>query len=560
MRMRPRSHEDSVASSVDLDDRLRSSTRQSRKSSYVAMGGRESSADVGERMLDSGTLMGSRVLLSGLAIAMLWGSSLTVVTNILRLTNVLPIPPVTVVVDEVISLLNETSRLRQNYLECVRSDLSLCNATLYHRREQEAQRSLLARRANAATRDASRATQASCASSHALALASVAAWQSQQSAGGNASMPSSHYVDSCSDAEREGLLTMTGDTTAQRSAAFQLSRDYSSSSQSTVSQLSEQLAARAAYDREYLYNRTLRDRELQVRLGALGINTSLAIGNHFDRLNISDLVACATLTGGSCPSSEGARAMAEAVQNHLISEYRRAEDLLTTTAARAGQYVTDATRALGAAANTISEMRRLFNRDYPEVNLFGVLNLPPVGVSYPFEAVSVPIFDPLQPLDFRPEDTIDAIARSVAAARDRYQEAFANAVRFANADASFLRDNLVALQLSAFDDYNPPRVDAYEIEEWAARTRDRHREESAHFESDAAVSLDAIDQAVRDSNSSAAFRPVFVSNVSASSLIKAVRDTSWFNYRNLEDAGFRFEWLLQPLRAMSSLLQVGRRI
>ena len=165
MRMRPRSHEDSVASSVDLDDRLRSSTRQSRKSSYVAMGGRESSADVGERMLDSGTLMGSRVLLSGLAIAMLWGSSLTVVTNILRLTNVLPIPPVTVVVDEVISLLNETSRLRQNYLECVRSDLSLCNATLYHRREQEAQRSLLARRANAATRDASRATQASCASS-----------------------------------------------------------------------------------------------------------------------------------------------------------------------------------------------------------------------------------------------------------------------------------------------------------------------------------------------------------------------------------------------------------
>ena len=84
-------------------------------------------------------------------------------------------------------------------------------------------------------------------------------------------MPSSHYVDSCSDAEREGLLTMTGDTTAQRSAAFQLSRDYSSSSQSTVSQLSEQLAARAAYDREYLYNRTLRDRELQVRLAVLAV-------------------------------------------------------------------------------------------------------------------------------------------------------------------------------------------------------------------------------------------------------------------------------------------------
>ena len=68
---------------------------------------------------------------------------------------------------------------------------------------------------------------------------------------------------------------------------------------------------------------------------------------------------------------------------------------------------------------------------------------------------------------------------------DHYQRSVDNTIAFANTDSSQLRDNLDKVEVDAFDDYNPPPVDALE-------TKRRHEEESDEFEEEAALSLDQV--------------------------------------------------------------------
>ena len=569
-----REHEESFASEA-TEEAMPPSTSKTRRrlsSSYMSMRGRDrDSTVVGAQVMDTGTLLGSRVLLSALAIAMLWCSSLAMITNMLRAANALPIPPVQVVVRGAISLFNETQRLQRNYVDCVRTDLLVCNDTLVRRRAQEAERSEDARRSNAQTRDRSRATQSACATAHARAMASVSAWQQQQGAGGG-SGTTSHYTAACTSSERERLEGLTGDTTAQRSAAYQLARGYSHNSQSTVGTLAEQVQARAAYDTSYLSNKILREVALEQYIESLGLNYSISLSATFSGLNLTELLACSTLlAGASCPSGAGARAAVEAAQRNLITQYTQAQSTYAVTAQRSAEHIQSAAATLTSVGTTLADIRDSINARYPEVgfdNFFPDLTIPsacpyrsvtcPSGQSPPCGsyacAVSAPVFDATLPnVDIPASDTVDAIAAATSQAVDNYQSQIGNAVDFANTDASGLAANLAAVQIQAGfppPDYQPPEIDALRVQ------RD-HQRESEQFEQDAAVSLDAIDQANDGSNSSStSYAPIFSTNVSASRLIGAVSDTSWFNYRYLEDAGFQFEWLLEPINVLSILLQV----
>ena len=268
--------------------------------------------DAGARTMDTTTMYASRILLSAhsnrsAALGLLFAA----ITQMLRVTDAIPIPPITTVFKEVFILMNTTRDVRQNYIDCIQDDLSICNATLIAARETEAERSATARRANVATRTRAQTVQASCSQAQALAMASIAAWQRAQSSG---STITSHYRSDCALSDREQLETMTGDTTAQRSATMRHVSGYTRNSNSRVRTLAEQIAARNRYDREYLYNKTLRNVEVDARLGQIGFNFSLSIDARFRGLNISAIRACATMLGGDCPDGQGARDMVNAMR------------------------------------------------------------------------------------------------------------------------------------------------------------------------------------------------------------------------------------------------------
>ena len=66
----------------------------------------------------------------------------------------------------------------------------------------------------------------------------------------------------------DALAEITGDLTAQKSATYSLINGYTGHSNSTVESLLDRIEARASYDGDYLYNKTLqkliqRDLELQ---------------------------------------------------------------------------------------------------------------------------------------------------------------------------------------------------------------------------------------------------------------------------------------------------------
>ena len=69
--------------------------------------------------MDSTTICMSRVLISMVAIALLWTTSLSCVTEIIRATKAIPLPEIMLVVTETGKLYNESIDLRENYREYV---------------------------------------------------------------------------------------------------------------------------------------------------------------------------------------------------------------------------------------------------------------------------------------------------------------------------------------------------------------------------------------------------------------------------------------------------------
>ena len=95
-------------------------------------------------------------------------------------------------------------------------------------------------------------------------MAAATAWQERQGLSST-----NHYTDACTAEERSSLAEITGDLTAQKSATYSLINGYTGHSNSTVESLLDRIEARASYDGDYLYNKTLqkliqRDLDLQV--------------------------------------------------------------------------------------------------------------------------------------------------------------------------------------------------------------------------------------------------------------------------------------------------------
>lgn len=491
-----------------------------------------------------------------MAISLLWATSLSAIMNLLGVTNAIPIPKIELVIHESIRLYNESNRLRTDYINCVSTELEVCNATLVYRMQKEATRSEEARRRNVEARNSAQTTQGACATAHAKALASMSAWIKREGATSNATIQGMHYKSECTAEERETLEAQSGDTNAQKSATYQLATGYSRDSQSTVGRLADQLDERSSYDQAYLYNKTLRDAELNVTLSGIALDLSTNISARFDGLNLSVVKACATLSPPpniGCPDGAGVKAKLEAARANIESQYNQAQTRYADTAQKLTQHVNDASARLSDAASAFSTIQSHINTQYPEVcsggaSCCGFCGFFP-SLSLPDTNLPGPTFDAALPaLNVPPTDGIDNIGAGAAQAIQQFEDQLANAVDGANLDASALTQNLNGVSVEGFEDYNPPEIDPL-------KEKNDHAQRSAAFEQDAAVSLDAIEQA-QQKGVNASYAPVFTSNVSASGLLQKAKNTNWFSYKDLQDAGFTVEWLLTPINLMASLFQI----
>ena len=535
-----------ISSFVEDSAMRRSSTR---RYSYL---------EAGARVMDKSTVFVSRCLISGLAVALLWGTSLTAITNLLKVSNAIAMPEVQLVVSEAISLFNQTVKLRGEYISCVTEELDVCNASLVIRMQEELTRSQEARNKNFETRRESQTTAGKCATAHARSMAAVTAWINQQGVGSNQTKKGQHYNAACSAEDQEHLEQQTGDSTAQKGATYQLAKGYSSSSKTKVNVLAQQLAARAAYDEEYIKNKTIGDTQLGVDIGNIGLNASLMIDARFEGMSLDEIRACATLAGGACPNGDSALALAAAAQAELLRKADLAGDTYTATATSFQNYADQTASRLQQLQNDLATIRSTINTN---INVgctapcFDTM-FPAVDLSTNRFTLSPGTIDlTIPPITVPQSDSFAAIAGQTSAAVDALEAKIAEARANANLDTTHLRAKLGDLDVNALEDYNPPRVDGKTDEQLAAETRDEHARESAQFEQDTAVSLDAIDQAEAAGRNGTGYSPIFASNISASRLIKDAQNTNWFSYKLLDDAGFAFEWILGPLDAISSLFQ-----
>jgi len=202
----------------------------------------------------------------------------------------------------------------------------------------------------------------------------------------------------------------------------------------------------------------------------------------------------------------------------------------------------------------MTRLSNALNSQFPEVGGFSGL-LP--GVTLPSlisttRVGSISLTAALPDLSVTADSTVEAISSASSAAIGRFQDNFRSAVNFNNMDTGPLMNTLTNVGPRAPPDYHPPDVNLTE----AYGEQSQHSQTSSEYMQDMSVLLSLIDQANRQSNrSSASYDPIFNSNISASRLAAAATNMGWFGYQNLDDAGLlaNFEWLLAPLRAISSL-------
>ena len=556
---KPRPPTHSAPQSSSFPDSLRSqppsnraSTMESTANSLSASRSRRySEAELGESVVDSTQLVLARVMVSALAVLLLWLSSAAAVRIMLRSSGALPYTSSTRVVDSIALLLNETARMRREYVECVVEQLEICNATLVYRANTEVMRSEEAQRHNQQERDEGQQMSSACVSARANAHASVSTWLRTA---GTMSTPSAQYVAnaSCTSNDRARLEALTGDTSAQRSASMQLVVGYSHESQSTVGLLGEQLVARGAYDVEYLRNRTLGDAELDVSLNITLAEWRRRYGLTLDgvSLNMSEFLACATFGMGPCPTGIGAADLVNQAQARLTQQFNHAAGRVESARQEAHRYI-NASQAKFLEATAAFTYLYYTIHNFPQVGGGNLWNdLFPGGYSFPL--ISIPIGSAAYPnlpstptLDLRNVPT----PVEMAALAQPHLEAYQNSLNAAHERAADELDKLVpsiraniSIPLGACSgvpcDYQPPEVDAIAVV-------GQHEQDSDEFEQDMMVVLDTPNAIHNHSSESASsYTLLFARNLSASELARAALNTDWFRPKNYYDPGIQIDEML----------------
>ena len=426
------------------------------------------------------------------------------------------VPPFDSVVDSCEGTYRITREERRLFADCVDLQVEQCNADLADASYKETRRVNTTEATNKATVDAARSIQSNCSSAYTSLRYSIEAWVDaghmvpyHSSASGSASnntISSSDSTNACTADDLNKLTNSVGDISAVRTEAFSVSSQYSDESQSTIQRLVEYAQLRAAYDAEYIGNRTKRI-ENQLVDYASGIEVPpLNVAELFDdvQADVDMLVSCisprSTEEGGECPSVQGAQESLAAIHREMerrMEVYRKEIDSWRT---KVNKYKSNVQNAYETALRFYRGVKRAIPDWF---SLFGksdwwdieVEDIVPLGVNFPG---STPTFTELPTLD----DVWDSVSVSWDFFRIQLGRAEGKVVRLARElGNAFEQDMILNLPNVTPADYNPPTYRGPNSEISSLdEEKTMHAKRSQVFMERTAVALDAFSELSQSEN------------------------------------------------------------
>jgi hypothetical protein len=445
-------------------------------------------------------LLRNRLLMSILAVSLMWATSLKVAVYVVSFF--VNVPPFDSVVNSCQSTYRITSEERRRFADCVDVQVDQCNDVLAEASYKETRRVNATEATNGATVDSARQIQSNCSLAYTSLRYSIEAWVDAGHTVPYRHSDNSSSASACTAEDLNQLTSSLGDISAVRMEAFSVSSQYSDESQSTVRRLVDYAQLRAAYDEEYIGNHTLRIKSQLVDF-ANGIEVpTLNVEELFNDIeaDVERLVSCisprSTDEGGECPSFRGVQERLAIIQSEMerrLEIYRKEIDSWRT---KVDKYKSNVQRAYEISVrfywgvkNAIPDwVERMGNSDWWDIDVEDII---PRGVAFPG---STPTFTELPTLD----DVWDSVSVSLDLFSTQLDSAEAKAVQLAkDLGNEFELDMILKLPNVNPADYNPPRYKESGSEMLASSLDEeeaRHAEKSQVFMERTAVALDAFSE------------------------------------------------------------------
>lgn len=230
----------------------------------------------GGKMVDSdcGKLI-NRLLMCCLAICLLWITTLQV--SVAIVSQQIPVPTIDSVIDSCSFAYSVIELQREYFTACVDRQLTVCAVQYNKAYLTESDRVTQAEVTNSYLTRSFQSVVTNCSSSFLHAKQSLKAWSE---GGVGYSLP---FHSNCSATDRQKVLNIIGSSSSGQSktSIFDSAKDYSSYSDTTASHFSSYASALAAYNNEYVNNKT---RNLQRQVQAMVSDVSVP---HMLKLNHS---------------------------------------------------------------------------------------------------------------------------------------------------------------------------------------------------------------------------------------------------------------------------------
>ena len=231
----------------------------------------------------------NRMKVCVLAVCLMWASSLKVAVYIS--TQAIEVPSAQILYRSCKSAFQVAVEEQEKYYSCVKVQLDQCKNELHRSVITEVRRVNSSSVMNTGIVNRIKDRHKECASDYSSLRYSLEKWV-------DSGQLLSFDNSTCSDEEQQIVMNVVGDVNLVRTEAMILNEEYSLNSQNTVKRVATYAKVRAEYDKEYLYNRTVKMRDIVKdylnELSARIPNPDVNLEPLFDKLieSIDEVVSC----------------------------------------------------------------------------------------------------------------------------------------------------------------------------------------------------------------------------------------------------------------------------
>eukprot|EP00735_Rhodelphis_limneticus_P003251 TRINITY_DN14706_c0_g1::TRINITY_DN14706_c0_g1_i1::g.21551::m.21551 TRINITY_DN14706_c0_g1::TRINITY_DN14706_c0_g1_i1::g.21551 ORF type:complete len:923 (+),score=242.06,YfhO/PF09586.5/0.00013,rve_3/PF13683.1/0.012 TRINITY_DN14706_c0_g1_i1:56-2770(+) len=457
----------------------------------------------------------NRLIVCGLAVALLWITNLQLATSIAMIA--IPAPSSSLVYDQCEIAWEQVKIQHDEYEECSNRQLNWCNVTFTFAFDEELDRTTNASAFNKLLVQRAFSNRDACQKAYQDATETTKALQQVGI--------TLIYVDvnttnaTCTAAELEEVKQMQGNVSDVRNYAYDLNRDYQRNSTGVISQLADAAEARRDYDIWYTQKKLGDLDGVSTDLGSMGNIYIGKIPTPFSLLDLQKLSSCISLADG-CPTT-GMKEIYEEVRDSLTAQYDVAlatmdmnMDGFTRFTGSVDKLVSDVktfNSYINSIADVLSTISGGFNFNLMPNPIVPTFHLTPLKA-----AVSVPstasLYQQVQPFVAEFDANISSVKlQSVQIGTD-----WAKSVNLTVGDFP-----------TFFDDYNPPDADIN-----VTTLVDQHNGASDSYLMNSAVALNnfaALDQEER--------------------IYDPVESNATYYFQRARRFTPAFEWTYEPLSA-----------